>query len=187
MKPSVASVYVGLGANINPETALLAGIEAIASQFSNLQLSPVYRTEAIGISGPDFLNMVVSFDCFFSLTELRHWIKDIETLHGRARNHSHLATSHIHASHGSHTLPDINHGLDIDILLFGGFIDSKQNIPHQDIWQRAYVLHPLSELAPTLQCPSINQTISELWRTSQLQQRIEKVTIPSIELLQSKS
>lgn len=151
-------VYLGLGANIDPETCLRAGIAALRETFQQVRLSPVYQTQAIGIDGPDFLNMVVEIDCHLPLTDLRHWIKDIETKHGRERD-----------------LPQPScHRLDMDVLLFGDLVDEGQNLPRKDILDRAYVLQPLADLAPDLVYPGGRQTIAAMWRDYDLKQVTKK-------------
>ena len=155
----MTKVYLGLGANIDPEACLQAGVVALQASFQQVRLSPVYQTEAIGIDGPDFLNMVVEMDCHLSLPELRQWIKDIETKHGRERQQPQPSC----------------HRLDMDVLLFGDLVDEAQNVPRKDIYTRAYVLKPLSDLAPHLTCPLTQQSMADIWRDSRLDQSIIQV------------
>ena len=150
----MTKVYLGLGANIDPEACLQAGIAALRQHFSQVRLSPVYQTEAIGIDGPDFLNMVVEIDCHLCLAELRAWIKQIETEHGRER---------------SEPQPSC-HRLDMDVLLFGDLVDAEQNLPRKDVLIRAYVLQPLADLVPDLLYPQSDKTMAELWLESDLGQ-----------------
>jgi 2-amino-4-hydroxy-6-hydroxymethyldihydropteridine diphosphokinase len=155
----MTKVYLGLGANIDPEACLQAGIAALRQHFSQVRLSPVYQTQAIGIDGPDFLNMVVEIDCHLSLAELRAWIKQIETEHGRERN-----------------LPQPScHRLDMDVLLFGDLVDAEQNLPRKDVLTRAYVLQPLADVAPELVYPGMAKTMAELWQESRLNQKTKQM------------
>jgi 2-amino-4-hydroxy-6-hydroxymethyldihydropteridine diphosphokinase len=117
-------------------------------------LSPVYQAPAINIDGPDFLNMVVSCETDWSLSELHDWIKMIEQQHGRDRSQPQPSS----------------HRLDIDVLLFGDLISPANNIPRTDIMQRAYVLRPLAKLAPQLVYPGSQKTILELWQQNELAQ-----------------
>ena len=145
-------VYVGLGANIDPERCLQAGVSALQLAFAQLQLSPVYQTQAVGIHGPDFLNMVVGFETRLSLSALRSWIKQVETQHGRERSLQQPSS----------------HRLDMDVLLYGSLVSSTENVPRNDVLQQAYVLQPLADLAPSLLYPGSQQTIGELWQASDL-------------------
>ena len=142
-------VYLGLGANIEPQASLQAGIAELRSAFGKLELSPVYLAPAVGMDGPDFLNMVVAFECPMSHPQLMAWIRATETKHGRQRpaDSSHKPT---------------NHGLDMDLLLFGDLVDEYAKVPRPDILTCAYVLQPLADLAPNLVHPTRAQTIKEL-------------------------
>ncbi len=164
-------VYLGLGANINPAISLRAGMAALSSTFANVKHSPVYQTQAVNRDGPDFLNMVASFDCHLALDALRHWIATTETRHGRIR----LSVSAFPKKTAAKT--PTKHGLDMDILLFGDLISPAHNIPRRDIWHHAYVLKPLADLAPQLVCPTDTQTVQDLWQHFALRQRIEQVSL----------
>lgn len=154
-------VYLGLGANIEPERCLRAGVKLLRDTFVNLQLSPVYQTQAVGINGPDFLNMVVGFSTCMPLAELQAWIKLMETKHGRDR---------------SEPQPSC-HRLDMDVLLYGNLISEADKVPRTDVLERAYVLRPLADVAPDLVYPDSQQTISQLWQASQLDQMTEVYTL----------
>jgi len=147
-------IYLGLGANIDPEECLQAGVRAIRQAFTEVNLSPVYQAPAINIDGPDFLNMVVSCQTDWSLSELNDWINMIEQQHGRDRSQPQPSS----------------HRLDIDVLLYGDLISPADNIPRTDIMQRAYVLRPLAKLAPQLVYPGSQKTILELWQQNELGQ-----------------
>ncbi len=56
--------------------------------------------------------------------------------------------------------------LDLDILLFDNLIlgDSGLEIPHPRLAERAFVLVPLSEIAPQIVDPRNGQTMSQLLR-----------------------
>ena len=145
----MTSVYLGLGANIEPQASLQTGIAELRATFGEVYLSPVYRAPAVGMDGPDFLNMVVAFACPMSHAELVQWIREIETKHGRKR-----AT-------GLDIKPT-SHGLDMDLLLFGQLVDVNANVPRADILTCAYVLQPLADIAPNLVHPAQGLTISQL-------------------------
>ena len=145
----MTSVYLGLGANIAPQASLQAGITELRAAFGEVHLSPVYLAPAVGMDGPDFLNMVVAFICPMSHAELVQWICEIEIKHGRQR------------SAGLDIKPT-SHGLDMDILLFGQLVDVNANVPRADILTCAYVLQPLADIAPNLMHPTQGLTISQL-------------------------
>ena len=76
-------VYLGLGANIQPHASLQAGVAELTKTFGNVQRSSVYIAQAVGMDGPDFLNMVVAFECPMNHPQLMAWIRATETKHGR--------------------------------------------------------------------------------------------------------
>ena len=142
-------VYLGLGANIEPYTSLQAGIIELRAAFGYVELSPVYLAPAVGMDGPDFLNMVVGFECPMGRSQLMAWIRATETKYGRQR------------SAGSSHKPS-SHGLDMDLLLFGDLVDEQAKVPRPDILTCAYVLQPLADLVPDLMHPTQAKTIKEL-------------------------
>ena len=142
-------VYLGLGANIEPQTSLQAGIVELRAAFGRVEASPVYLAPAVGMDGPDFLNMVVGFECLMSHPQLMAWIRTTETKYGRQRS---LDSSHKPTSHG----------LDMDLLLFGDWVDEQAKVPRPDILTCAYVLQPLADLVPNLMHPTQAKTIREL-------------------------
>jgi 2-amino-4-hydroxy-6-hydroxymethyldihydropteridine diphosphokinase len=153
----ITQVYFGLGANIEPQVSLQAGVAELRAQFGQVHLSPVYIAPAMGMEGPDFLNMVASFACPLSHLELMTWIRTIETKHGRQRS---ADSSHKPSSHG----------LDMDLLLFGSMVDEQAKVPRPDILTCAYVLQPLAVLAPHLVHPITGQSMSEISANSRLEQ-----------------
>lgn len=148
----MTQVYLGLGANIEPQASLQAGVVELRAAFGQVDLSPVYLAPAVGIDGPDFLNMVVGFECAMSHSELMAWIRATETKHGRLRLAERPESNHKPSSHG----------LDMDLLLFGDLVDEAAKVPRPDILTCAYVLQPLAELAPNLIHPTRDQTMEQL-------------------------
>lgn len=141
-------VFLGLGANLDPTTSLRTGIQQLKRRFSGIQISPVYQAGAVGLDGPDFFNMVVAFNCDLALADLRIWIRQVEAKGGR-----------------NHDQPKpCNHGLDMDVLLYGDLVDvTGNNIPHDNILTCAYVLCPLADLIPDRQHPLKTLTMAQIW------------------------
>jgi 2-amino-4-hydroxy-6-hydroxymethyldihydropteridine diphosphokinase len=156
----MTQVYLGLGANIAPQDSLQAGITELRIAFGRVEISPVYQAPAVGMDGPDFLNLVVGFECAMSHSQLIAWIRATETKHGRIRS------------------PDSNHkpsshGLDMDLLLFGDLVDKAAKVPRPDILTCAYVLQPLADLAPNLVHPTSVQTMRQLNQSIDLGQTLK--------------
>ena len=54
--------------------------------------------------------------------------------------------------------------LDLDILLYDDLVSDELAIPRDEILKYAFVLLPLSELAPDAKHPVTGQTYADLWQ-----------------------
>ena len=143
-------IYLSIGSNVERESNLRSGVRQLDDQFRLLILSSVYQTGAVGFEGEDFLNMAVGFDSDLPVEQLQGRIKAIEDVHGRARGLGKY----------------ISRPLDIDLLLYGDMIrhDDSIDVPRREILHHAFVLQPLSEIAPTRKHPETGLTYGESWR-----------------------
>ena len=78
-----ATVYVGIGSNIDAESMVTAGVQALSDEFEQLAYSPVYRAAAIGFDGDPFLNLVCRFNTAHDVATVDHILHAIEDQHGR--------------------------------------------------------------------------------------------------------
>jgi 2-amino-4-hydroxy-6-hydroxymethyldihydropteridine diphosphokinase len=146
----MASVFVSLGSNIDPEKNLRLGIEALRQRFGEVRVSPVYRSKAVGFEGDDFLNLVAVFE---SDASPRAICADFETIHGLAGRDR---------QSGRWT----SRPLDIDLLLYDDLVIDERpvRVPRSDILEYSFVLRPLAELAPGLVHPVTGRTMLDHWR-----------------------
>jgi 2-amino-4-hydroxy-6-hydroxymethyldihydropteridine diphosphokinase len=129
-------VYIGLGTNLgNRIHTLHAAVKALAElSLDPLACSAVYETRPVGyVDQSKFLNMAVSLYTKADPLSLLGRLTQLETEFGRVR--------------------DIRYGprtLDLDILLYDdAYVCFKHlQIPHPRMWERAFVLVPLADLAP---------------------------------------
>jgi 2-amino-4-hydroxy-6-hydroxymethyldihydropteridine diphosphokinase len=142
-------VYLALGANLGDRPAnLCAAIAALPPSVVVRQSSPVYETPPWGLTDqPAFLNMVVKAETRLEPAALLAYLKRIEQELGRA--------------------PTVRWGprlIDMDILFYGDLILNTPGlaIPHPRLHERAFVLVPLSDIAPDLRHPVSGKTVSEL-------------------------
>ena len=145
----MTEIYVGAGSNIEPERHLLAALTGLADVFGLLHLSPVYRNQAVGFDGDDFLNMVIGFDTDRDLDGVRAELERIETENGRTRNTTRFGPR----------------SLDLDLLLFGDWVDEGENpsVPRNEITRYAFVLKPLADLCADRCHPVTGASFGQLW------------------------
>ena len=146
-KTAPVIAYIALGANLgitlkeNAQTVRDA-IQAIHAlpQVQVTQQSSLYKTAAMeslpgAPKSPDYINAVVEISCHQSAHSLLEQLQKIEQKAGRNRLYLNAPRT-----------------LDLDILLYGeAHIQTETlTIPHPRMWQRAFVLVPLAEIAPQL-------------------------------------
>lgn len=138
----VQRAWVGLGGNLgNVETTLMEALWAIDAlpQTSIRAQSAFYRTPAWGRTGqPDFLNAAVELQTRMKPRVLLEHLLAIEVRFGRVRGNEERWGPR---------------KLDLDLLVFGDLeLDEPGlHLPHPRLHERAFVLVPLAEIAPSLQ------------------------------------
>lgn len=132
------TAFVGLGANLgDPAQTLVQALEALA-QLPGVRLeksSGFYRTAPVDSSGPDYVNAVAQLATCLGPNALLGALQSIENAHGRLRPYRNAPRT-----------------LDLDVLLYANLrLDTPAlTIPHPRMWQRAFVVVPLAEIAPNL-------------------------------------
>ncbi len=132
-------VVLGLGSNrcfgnMSCMDVLSCAVAELEKILSRMEKSHVYRTKAMYVEDQDdFYNMVVAGDYDGSPENLLDDIHEIEKKFGRDR------------------LKEIRNGprsLDVDIELFGKISVNEENlvIPHERLFERAFVLVPLVDV-----------------------------------------
>ena len=144
------TAYIALGANLgDAASALRQAVKAIAQlpQTRLVKTSSIYKTAPLAAGsdapasggrvdlGGDYLNAVVEVQTSLNAHALLQNLQKIEQAAGRERPY-----------------PNAPRTVDLDLLLYGsGTIDSANlTVPHPRMWQRAFVLVPLAEIAPGL-------------------------------------
>ena len=144
------TAYISLGANLgDAASALRQAVQAIAQlpQTRLVKTSSICKTAPLAAGsdapasggrvdlGGDYLNAVVEVQTSLNAHALLQNLQKIEQAAGRERSY-----------------PNAPRTLDLDLLLYGsGTIDSANLVvPHPRMWQRAFVLQPLAEIAPGL-------------------------------------
>ena len=144
----MATVYLGLGSNVDAKRNLHLALDEIRRAYGAPQVSPVYRSAAIGFDGPDFLNLVVAVETDDSPEQVVERMESIHRLAGRHREEGRF----------------VARPLDIDILLYDDLVrDIPPRLPRHDVLDYAFVLRPLADLAPELVHPVTGQTLAAHW------------------------
>jgi len=155
-------IYIGVGSNIDPRNHVAAALDRLAEQFGELQLSPVYESEAIGFEGAPFLNMVVGLSTEQPLGDLLKRLREIERDNGYRGGGAKFSAR----------------TLDLDLLTYGGccgLIDGVE-LPRGDITAYAYVLWPLADMAGSDLHPALGVSFQALRRRFAERQSLRPVS-----------
>ncbi|WP_399680824.1 2-amino-4-hydroxy-6-hydroxymethyldihydropteridine diphosphokinase [Xenophilus sp.] len=134
--PAASRAYVGIGANLgDARAAVQQAMDALAALPGTREAarSSLWRSAPVEASGPDFINAVVALDTTLAPLELLAQMQRIESGAGRERPYRNAPRT-----------------LDLDLLLHGDArLDTPALVlPHPRMFQRAFVLRPLAEIAP---------------------------------------
>jgi 2-amino-4-hydroxy-6-hydroxymethyldihydropteridine diphosphokinase len=145
----MAIVYLGLGSNSDSEENLRLCMRELRQRFDVWSVSCVYRNEALGFSGADFLNAVACIETTCSPLEVYRVLDDIHDLAARIRSSDAF----------------VSRTLDIDLLLYDDLIrhEPPVRVPREDVLAYAFVLGPLAEIAPTYVHPQTGKSLQSHW------------------------
>lgn len=143
-------VYVGVGSNIEPGRHVRAALADMEQRFGPLRVSPVYRTQAVGFDGADFLNLVAAFATDEDVHAVDAALNELERANGRRPGGPRFAARSI----------------DLDLLLYGDLVLHEPGLvlPRPEILEHAFVLKPLADLAPDLAHPLSGESYAQKWR-----------------------
>ena len=149
MRRDPVTAFVALGGNLGDARAsVLEAFRGLADlpQTRLIARSRLYRTAPHEASGPDFINAVARIDTCLSAPELLQALQSLEHAAGRERPY-----------------PNAPRTLDLDLLLYGDArIDSPRlTVPHPRMRGRAFVLHPLADVAPERVAPADLQAVQD--------------------------
>jgi 2-amino-4-hydroxy-6-hydroxymethyldihydropteridine diphosphokinase len=141
---------IGLGSNLGDSRSILAGaIERLRScaQIELIAVSSWHKTAPIGPPQPDYSNGCATLQTSLEPLDLLNVLHSIEAEFGRVRQEV----------WGARTL-------DLDLLLYDDLIIDLPTlqVPHPRMIERAFVLVPLSEIAPNAIEPRSGQSIATL-------------------------
>ena len=139
---------LGVGANLgDPRAAVRKAIEDLAQLPGTVTVavSSLYGSAPLDADGPDYVNAVVQVRTALGPDALLDALHAIEQQAGRERPYLNAPRT-----------------LDLDILLYGEHSVDREDlqIPHPRMWQRAFVVLPLAEIAPDLVSPAQVQAVA---------------------------
>ena len=144
---SHSTAYLSLGSNVSPDKNIQFALDQLSQIFGETVSSSIYKTKAVGFEGSDFLNLVVKIETGLDPERLIDRLHGIEEMTGRIT--------------GTKAFNDRT--LDIDVLIYGDYINPDLNIPRDEILKYGSVLEPLAELNPEGLHPIERVTFMELW------------------------
>lgn len=145
----MARVYLSLGSNQEPHRYLRAALDELRARFGNIDVSPAYRSAAVGFDGADFVNLAVGLNTDLSPQALNDWLHALEDRHGRRRDVPRYA----------------DRTLDVDIVLYDDLVTQGPghlDIPRKEL-KHAFVLKPIADIAPDMRHPVSGRTMGDLW------------------------
>ena len=130
-----------LGSNIDPVKNLKKALNLLNKMSNVVVVSRVYKTKAVGMDGPDFLNQAVMIKTDLNMTEIKSdLIAPIEYKLKRIRTADKYAPRPI----------------DIDLILF------NSEIIDQKMWEFKFIALPLNDILPDIEKPLDGRKIKDI-------------------------
>lgn len=152
--PEDGLLLIGLGANLpssygEPPATLRAALARLAEQGAGaVRLSRFWRSAPVPVSDqPWYVNAVAAIETDLPSDRLLALLHEIEAEFGRVR--------------GVVNAPRL---IDLDLLAYGREIrrEGRPILPHPRLHQRAFVLRPLSDIAPSWTHPLDGRTLADM-------------------------
>lgn len=130
-----------IGSNIDPAANIKKALELLNSSLQISRESHLWKTEAVGSKGPDFLNMALEVETSLNADRLKtDIIASIERELKRIRTADKYAQRTI----------------DIDIIIFNG------RVLDLNVWTKLFIALPVSEIIPCLTNNTTGETLIEI-------------------------
>lgn len=145
----MATVYIGLGSNLgHREANLEQAMRLFRPEFQITKVSSLYETEmTYRRERPRYFNVVCRIETNLSPSDVQVKCKAVERAMGRR----------VTGMFDPRTI-------DVVLLMYEGLVlkTPQVTVPHPRLHERAFVLVPLAEIAPSFVHPEFGKTVSEL-------------------------
>ena len=142
-------IAIALGSNLGNKAAHLDwAVSRLRDFIGGLEVSSYIETAPVGVADqPDFLNAAVVGHTDLPPRALLEALLALEAERGRVREK-----------------PGEPRPLDLDLILYGNMTIDEPGlaVPHPRFRERAFVLGPLAEIAPSMPDPVSGKTLAEL-------------------------
>ena len=148
--------FIGIGSNLaDPVAQVRRAIDWLDQlpETSRRAASRLYRNPPMGPADqPDYVNAVAELDTALPPQTLLAALQGLEADAGRDRNGRRWGAR----------------PLDLDLLVYGDreIEEAALTVPHPGLASRAFVLHPLAEIAPALSVPGLGTASALAGRVS---------------------
>ena len=130
-----------LGSNIEREKNIRSALDYLHQNTQVLRRSTVWETEAVGSSGPNFLNVAVEIATNLEIHTIKSELaQPIEGRLGRVRTADKNAPRTI----------------DVDLIIF------NNRVLDESLWTKTFMALPIAELLPALPHPLTAQPLSDI-------------------------
>ena len=161
-------ILVGIGSNLSgrvgtPIETVKESLTALQANGMNiLACSEFYNTPPVGPPDQgDYVNLVVRVSSVLMPHGLLDRLQLIESQFGRQRS----------VKWGARTL-------DLDMLDWHGHqMQGRLNLPHPELTKRGFVLRPLMDVAPEWRDPKTGKSVSVLWNSLGITERLKIVKL----------
>lgn len=135
-------IYLALGTNLGERAWNLEHAKALLAEElkTDMLCSGILETDAIGFSGPAFLNQVVGFESEMEPEALLDICQKVEREMGRPAHEAEYDTAGHRIYH--------DRIIDIDILTYNdlNLKTDRLVLPHPQVWERPYVKVLMNEM-----------------------------------------
>lgn len=155
-------ILIGLGANLGePKESCLAALKILEKHplIEVARVSRWYKTAPVPVSDqPWYVNGAAGLETSLSAEALLAFLHDVEAEFGRLRRVRNEART-----------------LDLDLLAYGDRVSEEGAIrlPHPRLAERAFVLMPLSDIAPDWRHPVTGKNVACMLKELPAGQKIE--------------